>query len=103
MDTSVYRELREITRHGAQTLITPASGTVTGNFYAVSFFVDTTTIESITIDNQVEPAALLGIDIFDRSSCCTVTLYNVQSILIAGTGACCIGYTAPSLTGQIEP
>tara|TARA_R110002072_G_scaffold111039_3_gene239094 strand:- start:284 stop:595 length:312 start_codon:yes stop_codon:yes gene_type:complete len=103
MDREVYRELREITRHGAQTLISPASGAVTGNFYAVSFCTATTTIESITIDNQVDPAALLGIDIFDRNSCCTVTLYNVQSILISGTGASCIGYTAPSLTGQIEP
>lgn len=95
MDIPVYRELREITRHGAQTLITPASGVVTGNFYAVSFFVATTTIESITIDNQVDPSELLNIDIFDRNSCCAATLYNVQSILISGTGASCIGYTAP--------
>lgn len=102
MDIPVYRELREITRHGTQTVITPASGTVTGNFYAVSFFSATTTIEEITIDNQVNPAGMVGLDIFDRNSCCEKTLYNVQSISISGTNAVCVAYTAPPITGQIE-
>ena len=102
MDIPVYRELREITRHGTQTVITPASGTVTGNFYAVSFFSATTTIEEITIDNQVNPAAMSGLEIFDRNSCGEKTLYNVQSIIISGAGVVCIAYTAPPITGQIE-
>tara|TARA_R110000796_G_scaffold214498_1_gene330445 strand:+ start:295 stop:606 length:312 start_codon:yes stop_codon:yes gene_type:complete len=102
MDIPVYRELREITRHGTQTIITPASGIVSGDFYAVSFFSATTTIESITIDNQVNPSNLTGLDIFDRNSRFEKILYNVNSILISGATAVCIAYTAPIITGQIE-
>ena len=107
MDIEAYRELREITRHGTQTVILPSDGVVTGDFYAVEFFTATTEIKTITIDNQVDPVALLALEIFDRDSCCTVTLYNVQSIELNGVGGSaagvCIAYTAPSLTGQIEP
>ena len=107
MDKPAYSELREITRHGTQTLIDTSSGVVTGDFYAVEFFTATTEIKSITIDNQVNPTALLALEIFDRDSCCPVTLYNVQSIELNGVGGSangtCIAYTAPSITGQIEP
>ena len=107
MDKPAYRELREITRHGTQTLIDTSMGIVTGEFYAVEFFASTTEIRGITIDNQVDPAALLALEIFDRDSCCAVTLYNVQSIQLEAAGGsvhgACIAYTAPSLTGQIEP
>ena len=107
MDKPAYSELRQITRHGTQTLIDTSMGIVTGEFYAVEFFTSTTEIRGITIDNQVDPAALLSLEIFDRDSCCTVTLYNVQSIQLEAAGGSvngiCIAYTAPSLTGQIEP
>tara|TARA_R110000751_G_scaffold291933_1_gene399143 strand:+ start:511 stop:834 length:324 start_codon:yes stop_codon:yes gene_type:complete len=107
MDKPVYRELREITRHGTQTLIDTSLGVVTGDFYAVEFFNDLTQIRTITIDNQVDPTALIGVQIFDRDSCGTVTLYNVQSIELEPAGTAvnglCIAYTAPALTGQIEP
>ena len=102
MDKPTYRELRQITRHGSQTLIDYTMGAVTGDFYAVVFFAQVTTnIYAITIDNQVDPPEFLP-TFFTKTSPCPITLYNVQSIHLknnpSGAQPVCIAYTAPPIT-----
>ena len=94
MDKPTLDTLHELTGDGTQTIIDSTSGAVTGDFYRLDC-ITTCVFDALSIDG-VAQTSLLG-DIITQ----THSFHNVTSVLM-DTGVC-IGYTAPALTGQIEP
>tara|TARA_R110000751_G_scaffold291933_1_gene399144 strand:+ start:850 stop:1134 length:285 start_codon:yes stop_codon:yes gene_type:complete len=94
MDKPTLDTLHELTGDGTQTIIDSTSGAVTGDFYRLDC-ITTCVFDALSIDGVAQTA------IIAKTIIQTHSFHNVTSLTV-GSGAC-IGYTAPSLTGQIEP
>ena len=87
MDKPTVDALRELTGEGAQTIITAASGNLTGkDFYKVVCITDVD-IDTVTVDGLAAKRHFI--------------MTNVTQIQIAAadTGAVAIGYTNPTVPG----
>tara|TARA_R100001244_G_scaffold33812_1_gene31424 strand:+ start:1418 stop:1690 length:273 start_codon:yes stop_codon:yes gene_type:complete len=90
MDKPTLDALRELNGEGAQTIITSADGTVTGNFYKVLCVTDVD-MDEVTIDGQTTTA----LDGMSAKRFCLITNVTSFKIDAADTGAVAIGFTAP--------
>lgn len=78
MDKPVYDELRQMTGNGTPTIIVPSTGTITGDFYMVEFPV-VSSIKTITINRQVDPAPLLSLTVPSGTHMSNVSSIRVTS------------------------
>ena len=93
MDKPTVDALRELTGEGAQTIITAASGNLTGkDFYKVVCITDVD-IATVTVDGQTG-TALDGMGAKRHFIMTNVTQIQIDA---ADTGAVAIGYTNPTV------
>ena len=93
MDKPTLNALRELTGEGAQTIITAASGNLTGkDFYKVVCITDVD-IDTVTVDGQTG-TPLDGLGAKRHFIMTNVTQIQIDS---GDTGAVAIGYTNPTV------
>ena len=95
MDKPIVKTLHELTGDGAQTILTTAGSSGAVNFYRLDVVADCV-LDALEVDGVSFTAAIAA-----KSIVAPHSFHNVTSVNVAS--GVCIGYTAPALTGQIEP